>query len=184
MTMTDPSMTDPSMTQSGTTGMATSGPRGALARARDFCDRFGLSMPVLLAPMAGNCPPSLSIAVQKAGGMGAAGVVQSTPREILTWARQVRAESSGPFQLNIWIPDPPVVDADRASDARRFPRTLGDPGEPAAPAPDFAAQCEAMLAARPALVSSIMGLFPAEYVRRAAGSRSGCSPCSPGWPTG
>src|SRR6185295_14541532 len=30
--------------------------------------------------------------------------------------------------------------------------------------PDFAAQCEAMLAANPAIVSSIMGLYPPEFV--------------------
>lgn len=32
--------------------------------------------------------------------------------------------------------------------------------------PDFAAQCAAILAARPTAVSSIMGLFPADYVAR------------------
>jgi nitronate monooxygenase len=32
--------------------------------------------------------------------------------------------------------------------------------------PDFAAQCEAMLAAGPRIVSSIMGLFPADFVGR------------------
>src|SRR6185369_16656289 len=42
-----------------------------LDRAERFCRRFGLHAPVLLAPMAGSCPPSLSIAVANAGGMGA-----------------------------------------------------------------------------------------------------------------
>ena len=32
--------------------------------------RFGLRLPILLAPMAGACPPSLSIAVMRAGGFG------------------------------------------------------------------------------------------------------------------
>src|SRR4029079_1458522 len=34
------------------------------------------------------------------------------------------------------------------------------------PAPDFGEQCEAMLAARPTVISSIMGLFEPEYARR------------------
>src|SRR5262249_3725329 len=32
--------------------------------------------------------------------------------------------------------------------------------------PDFAAQCEALIAAAPRAVSSIMGVFPAEYIAR------------------
>ena len=41
-------------------------------RATEFCRRFGLDAPILLAPMAGACPPSLAVAVANAGGMGAA----------------------------------------------------------------------------------------------------------------
>jgi nitronate monooxygenase len=33
------------------------------ARTRTFCDRFGLRLPILLAPMAGACPPELAIAM-------------------------------------------------------------------------------------------------------------------------
>ena len=41
----------------------------------EFCERFGLEIPILLAPMAGACPPSLSIAVANAGGMGGSGAL-------------------------------------------------------------------------------------------------------------
>jgi nitronate monooxygenase len=34
--------------------------RPDLARAERFCATFGLRVPILLAPMAGACPPSLS----------------------------------------------------------------------------------------------------------------------------
>ena len=37
------------------------------SRIASFCDRFRLRVPILLAPMAGACPPSLSIAVANAG---------------------------------------------------------------------------------------------------------------------
>ena len=43
-----------------------------------FCDRYGLKMPVLLAPMAGACPVGLSIAVANAGSMGAMGALMHT----------------------------------------------------------------------------------------------------------
>ncbi len=140
----------------------------ALERARSFADAFALQVPILLAPMAGACPPELSIAVGKAGGMGACGALMMTPDQIADWARAVRAGSNGAFQLNTWIPDPaPVRDAAHEARLRAFlggwgPELAEDAGE--APAQDFEAQCAAMLAAGPAVISSIMGLYPADFV--------------------
>jgi nitronate monooxygenase len=138
---------------------------GARARAEAFCRRFGLRVPVLEAPMAGACPPELAVAVIEAGGMGASGVVLDPPEAIAAWVERVRAAADGPFQLNIWLPDPPVDDA-AGEAARAFLGRFGTPAAGDRPAPDFTEQCEAMLAARPAVISSIMGLFPPDYVRR------------------
>jgi nitronate monooxygenase len=44
----------------------------ARARAESFVSQLGIRLPILLAPMAGACPPSLSIAVANAGGLGLA----------------------------------------------------------------------------------------------------------------
>jgi NAD(P)H-dependent flavin oxidoreductase YrpB (nitropropane dioxygenase family) len=63
----------------------------SLKRAVVFCDRFGLRLPILLAPMAGTCPPSTSIAVMRAGGMGACGALLMQPKEIEDWADIVAA---------------------------------------------------------------------------------------------
>lgn len=135
-----------------------------------FCQRFDLRFPILLAPMAGACPPSLSIAVAQAGGFGACGALLMEPEEIKSWAAEVRRETAGPFQINLWIPDPaPVRDPARETKVREF---LGQWGPPVPVAagdsvpPDFAAQCEALLEVSPAAVSSIMGLFPTEFVQR------------------
>ena len=141
-----------------------------LDRARAFASRFGLRAPILLAPMAGACPPSLSIAVANAGGLGAAGVLMMKPDEIAAWAKDVRAGSNGAFQLNTWIPDPPPVrDPDHEARVRAFlgrfgPSVPDDAGDGALP--DFAGQCEAMLAAGPAIVSSIMGVYPPDFVAK------------------
>ncbi len=142
----------------------------ALARSASFCEGFGLRMPILLAPMAGACPPALSIAVANAGGMGACGALLMQPAAILAWAAELRAATNGPFNLNLWIPDPPPQrDPAREAAIRRFLGGWGPEVPPeaadAAP-PDFAAQCEALLEAAPAAVSSIMGLFPAPFVER------------------
>jgi len=139
------------------------------ARIDAFCSRFGTRVPVLLAPMAGVDAPSLSIAVANGGGMGAAGVLLMQPATIENWVREFRAHSAGPFQLNTWIPDPePKRDPARETAWRSFlehwgPPVPSDAGN--ARPPDFAAQCEAMLAASPSAVSSIMGLFPPAFVQ-------------------
>jgi len=133
---------------------------------QDFCDRYGLRVPILQAPMAGACPPELAVAVAVAGGMGAAGVVLDHPDQIAEWTRRFRAGSTGALQLNNWIPDASSEDRARVDAAAAFLSRFGTPAPAGSPGPVFGEQCEAMLAARPTAVSSIMGLFDPGYVRR------------------
>ena len=144
--------------------------RKALSRAREFADAYGLRAPIVLAPMAGACPASLSIAVANGGGMGACGVLMMSREQISDWVREMRSGSNGAFQLNTWIPDPdPERDPDHERSIREFLSNWGpEVPEDAADSspPDFAGQCEAMLDAGPAVISSIMGLYPADFVSR------------------
>ena len=142
----------------------------ALARVEAFCASHDLRLPILMAPMAGACPASLAVAVARAGGLGACGTLLMQPDAIRAWVADVRAGTNGGFQLNIWIPDPPPRrDAAHENEVRAFlgrwgplvPPEAGD-----ATPPDFAAQCEAMLEAGPAIISSIMGLYPEPFVAR------------------
>lgn len=144
--------------------------KATLDRALAFAADLNIDVPILLAPMAGACPTSLSIAVAKAGGMGACGVLLMQPDEIANWAREFRAAGVSAVQLNVWTPDPaPLRNAAHEKRVRDFlaqwgplvAETAGD-----ATPPDFHAQCEAMLAARPTAISSIMGVFDKAYVRR------------------
>jgi nitronate monooxygenase len=141
-----------------------------LDRAAAFCDQYGLSCPVLLAPMAGASPPALSIAVANAGGMGALGALNVEPSAIRAWVEEFRSESTGPFQVNLWIPDPPPHRDDQTeSRVREFleswgpavPATAGEPSMA-----DFDAQCAMLIELAPAAVSSIMGVFSPGVVRR------------------
>ncbi|MDP9138583.1 MAG: nitronate monooxygenase [Pseudomonadota bacterium] len=141
-----------------------------LQRAKSFCSRFGLRIPILLAPMAGASAPSLSIAVANAGGLASCGALLMQPSEIESWAAQMRAGSNGPFQLNLWIPDPaPQRNPVQETRVRDFLSHWG-PTVPAAAGdatpPDFTAQCEALLAVAPRAVSSVMGLFPRAFVAK------------------
>lgn len=147
-----------------------SGIRSVLQRTESFCARFGLRLPILLAPMAGACPPALSIAVANAGGLGGCGATLMQPKEIDTWVAAVRAKTNGSFQLNLWVPDPPPLRNPHAEQAVRDFLAQWGPPVPANAAdfalPDFAAQCAALLEAKPAVISSIMGLYPALFVAR------------------
>lgn len=142
----------------------------ATARASAFCARFGLRVPILLAPMAGACPPAMSAAVANAGGMGACGALLLAPDAIDAWAQAFRTASNGAFQMNLWIPDEQPARNSKAEAAMRdFLGHWGPavpPDAPEATPPDFTAQCEALLAARPQVASSIMGLYPPSFVER------------------
>ena len=142
----------------------------ALRRAATFCRDFELRLPILMAPMAGACPASLAIAVAQAGGLGGCGALLMKPEAIKAWAADVRAKTNGGFQINLWIPDPPPPrDAAHEAKVRSF---LGQWGPEVTPEAgdtsliEFDAQCEAMIDAGPAIVSSIMGVYPAAYVAR------------------
>jgi nitronate monooxygenase len=128
--------------------------------------------------MAGACPPELAIAVANAGGLGAAGVLLDPPEAIRDWVERFRGGSDGPFQLNIWIPDPPRDDQRPIEAAREFLARFGPPGPAGPPAPVFAEQCEAILAARPIAVSSIMGLFDESFAGRVHQSGSAWFACA------
>jgi nitronate monooxygenase len=162
------------------TSERTSGPRyiGRVAsthprpldRAMAFCARYGLTCPILLAPMASACPVGLSIAVANAGGMGAMGALGTPPAGIRAWVQELRSNSSGSAQLNVWIPDAlPQRDPDAEARVRAFLSGWGPPVPPAAGdtvLPDFDAQCDTFLELAPTAVSSIMGVFPPAFVTR------------------
>jgi nitronate monooxygenase len=98
------------------------------------------------------------------------GALMTPPTGIRSWVQEFRSQSSGPFQLNVWIPDPkPRRDPDAEERIRKFLEAWGPPARVSAAdaaLPDFETQCETLLELAPTAVSSIMGVFPAAFVRR------------------
>lgn len=148
-----------------------------LARARAFAAAQGLALPVLQAPMAGVPAVALAAGVVRGGGMAGLGALLLTPEGIEAWVRGFRAEAgaAAPLQLNLWVPDPPPRrDAGHEARLAAFLARHGPPVPPGAGdalPPPFEAQLEAAVAARPAVLSTIMGLLtPAQAARlRGAG---------------
>lgn len=142
----------------------------AIDRAEIFSKRFGFRLPIQLAPMAGACPPSLSIAIMEAGGLGACGALMMTPDEILQWANEVRLQSSNAFLMNLWIPDDePARDAGHETRIRTFLEQWGAPVPPEAGNAlplCFEDQCDALIESGTPIVSSIMGVYPPQFVER------------------
>ncbi len=145
-----------------------SGMTHARTRAQQFCARFGLRAPILQAPMASASPVALGLAVANGGGMAGLGALQMGAGEIAAWAQAFRAGSNGSFQINLWAPDaPPTRDAAREAAASAALAQLGPEPAPLGDGPflpDFAAQCAAVLAARPQAISTIMGLLEADFI--------------------
>jgi nitronate monooxygenase len=119
--------------------------------------------------MAGLQQTDLAMAVMDAGGMGGYGALMIPPDGIRAWAKTAHT-ARRPFQINLWVPDPPPTrDAEAEGRVAQF---LGEWGPPVAadagstPLQAFDAQCDAVLDARPAAASSIMGVFPAAYAAR------------------
>jgi nitronate monooxygenase len=120
--------------------------------------------------MAGSSPTSLAIAVANAGGMGGMGALGADREAISAWTSEFRGQSNRSFQINLWIPDPPVR-RDSAAEAkvRHFlsqwgPEVSAEAGD--FESPDFEDQCDALISAKPTVVSSIMGIFPEAVVTR------------------
>ncbi len=145
-------------------------PHPALARAQVFAQRLGLRMPIAMAPMAGVPSVELAAAASGAGAMAALGALLMDPAVIADWVQRYRQAATGPLQINLWVPDPPPQrNAEHEAALRSFLGQWGPPVPPDAAdtaLQDFSAQCATLVAVRPRVVSSIMGLLPAAVVQQ------------------
>jgi nitronate monooxygenase len=76
-----------------------------------FIERLGIRLPIIQAPMAGVSSPAMVAAVGNAGALGSLGVGASSvdaAREMIT---EVRAQTSAPFNVNLFTHKPAVSTA-------------------------------------------------------------------------
>lgn len=120
--------------------------------------------PIWMAPMAGEAASAaLVAAVSAGGGFGQLGAAYLSPERIAETAADIRARTDRPFGINLFCPQAWLRD-DEALDGylARLAAWHAELGLPAPVRPeryeeDFEAQLEATIAARPAVISFVMG---------------------------
>jgi nitronate monooxygenase len=135
----------------------------------DFCRKYDLSIPVVLAPMGGGpSTPELVAAVSNAGGLGSLAAAYSNAERIEQDIAAVRKLTSRPFAVNLFSPQAqlPLNDGVKAvaDFLRPYHERLGlkAPELPQKPIEDFNEQLDAVAKASPPIVSFTFGLLPAK----------------------
>ena len=137
-------------------------------------DLRDLSSPVVGAPMAGGpSTPALAAAVSRAGGLGFLAAGYKSADRVAAEVREVRAATSSPFGLNLFVVAAYEMDA---STLEAYRRTLApeagrfgvDLGQPRWDDDQWAAKLELVLDLRPDVVSFTFGCPGAEVLRRLA----------------
>lgn len=73
-------------------------------RAKRFCDRLGIEVPLLSAPMSGASTPALAAAFSNAGGLGMLAGDLLSPEEIVREVEETRKLTDRPFGVNLRVP--------------------------------------------------------------------------------
>lgn len=133
--------------------------------------RLNISLPIIQGPMTGSDTPQLAAAVSQAGGLGMLGCGMRSPEAMAQAAAAVRAATGKPFGMNLFVletPRPDAAEVVAAMDrlAPLYARFGLPPEVPARWCEDFAAQFDALIAARPAVASFTFGILSAAQVRR------------------
>jgi hypothetical protein len=136
---------------------------------------LGLELPIVLAPFGGLSSVELTATVSNAGGLGSYGLYGYTPDRIRDTFTGLRAATSRPFALNLWLPTgterdplPKEYAHARAAAAEFFTELdLPLPDPPARYLPSFEEQIDTALELTPAALSFVYGVPPAHLIARA-----------------
>jgi len=134
--------------------------------------RLGIRLPIVGAPMGGGpSTPALVAAVSEAGGLGSLAGGYLSPERLRSDIEAVRAATSKPFAVNLFVPSAAEPSAEQLEAAlaavEPFRMELELPARPTATGPwaeDFDAQLRAVADARVPVVSFTFGLLPATAV--------------------
>lgn len=143
--------------------------------SRALQDLLGIDEPIVLGPFGGLSSVGLTASVSDLGGLGSYGLYGYAPERIHDTVAQLRAATSRPFAVNLWLPTgdevaPADVDLAPSIDALRpLFEAVGvePPHAPPAFLPPIRDQLEAVLEAAPAALSVVFGVPNAWLVEAA-----------------
>lgn len=141
----------------------------------DLRTLLGIEHPIVLGAFGGLSSVALTAAVSNGGGLGQYGLYGCSADRIRAIAAELRAATSRPFALNLWLPtgdevrpadiDPHVVLAPLLPVYERL--GIEPPEAPDVFLPPIEEQLEAVLEARPAVLSVVYGVPDAATVEAA-----------------
>ena len=139
----------------------------------DFCRKYGLSIPVVLAPMGGGpSTPELVAAVSNGRGLGSLAAAYSNGERIEQDIAAIRKLTTRPFAVNLFSPQAQLPLKDGVKAVADFLRPYHDrlglkaPELPQKPIEDFDEQLDAVAKAAPPIVSFTFGLLPPKAMER------------------
>src|SRR5438105_1346899 len=145
-------------------------------RPTAFTERTGVQYPFVLAPMAGGpSTPALCAAVSEAGGLGSYGAAYLAPEKVREVVHAIRAATSRPFAVNLFVDDGvPADEATLAAAQKALARFRAEVGLPAlhgtvpSPAPQAPVQLKdvfpVILEERVPVFSFTFGIPPPEIL--------------------
>jgi nitronate monooxygenase len=148
--------------------------------------RIGIELPIIQAPMAGTSTPAMAAAVTNAGALGSIGVGAVNAAGARVMIEALKAQTSGPFNVNVFCHQPATARVERERDWLAGLRPVFERYGAQAPTAigeiytSFVvdkAMLELFLETRPAVVSFHFGLPSAQAIARlkAAGIVLFCS---------
>jgi nitronate monooxygenase len=82
-------------------------------------DLFGITIPIIQAPMAGAAFSEMVVAVSEAGGLGSLACAMLTAAQIREEVALIRERTSRPINLNFFCHKPPAADSNREASWKR-----------------------------------------------------------------
>ncbi|TFC64026.1 2-nitropropane dioxygenase [Cryobacterium sp. TMT2-15-1] len=135
---------------------------------------LGVQAPIVLGAFGGLSSIQLTSLVSDRGGLGSYGLYGYSGERIFSTIQELRHLTASPFAVNLWLPlpgEPSPADShaefSAALDALKplfVELDIEPPQRPDRYLPSFSEQIDAVLTARPAVVSFVYGVPPAEIV--------------------
>jgi nitronate monooxygenase len=142
--------------------------------------KLGIEYPIIQGPFGGGLSSvELVSSVSNAGGIGIFGANSLSPKQIVQVSRDIVSRTEKPFGLNLWVsgaaqPMPSAEDFERACslfDPYWHELGIGRPVRPRFFAQDYEAQLEAVLEAKPHVVSFVFGAPAQEAIQACYGRK-------------